>query len=386
MVMPYPVAGHMPGQHMGPYPQIVLPAGSADDYEGSRAAASLAEGLANTVVLSPMQNAGGGVPSPTRGYYSQPPGYPYYPMQPVPPPGRGAGGRMGMQQAGGRGRGGNNTTERRQQQRRRKVQKGLEDNVRRTVYISYIDQQVTEESLATFFQECGTVMDCRICGDPNSAMRFAFIEFMEEAGAQKALSLSGSMLGSSPLRVLASRTAIVPVNKELMPRSHTELERCSRTVYVANIDKKVDRDDVRNFFEHLCGKVAKIRLLGDFAHSTRIAFIEFMTAEGAMAALNCSGALLGSLPLRVSPSKTPVRGDKEGDKEPPGVATRPGQVGSSNGAEAVDGPAGLPLDSGSSVHAPGQANGLSPAVEEWQLEPAGAEGHQEHPAEPVINT
>ena len=32
--------------------------------------------------------------------------------------------------------------ERRQQQRRRKVQKGLEDNVRRTVYISYIDQQV----------------------------------------------------------------------------------------------------------------------------------------------------------------------------------------------------------------------------------------------------
>lgn len=37
----------------------------------------------------------------------------------------------------------------------------------------------------------------------------------------------------------------------------------------------------------------KIRLLGDFAHSTRIAFIEFYQAEGAMAALNCSGALLG---------------------------------------------------------------------------------------------
>lgn len=55
----------------------------------------------------------------------------------------------------------------------------------------------------------------------------------------------------------------------------------------------------------------KIRLLGDMAHSTRIAFIEFIQAESAMAALNCSGALLGSLPLRVSPSKTPVRGDKE---------------------------------------------------------------------------
>lgn len=44
---------------------------------------------------------------------------------------------------------------------------------------------MTEESLATFFADCGTVMDCRICGDPNSAMRFAFIEFMEELGAQE---------------------------------------------------------------------------------------------------------------------------------------------------------------------------------------------------------
>ena len=29
------------------------------------------------------------------------------------------------------------------------------------------------------------MMDCRICGDPNSYMRFAFIEFQEEESAQK---------------------------------------------------------------------------------------------------------------------------------------------------------------------------------------------------------
>lgn len=45
--------------------------------------------------------------------------------------------------------------------------------------------QVTEESLANFFVDCGDVVDCRICGDPNSAMRFAFIEFTDEEGAQK---------------------------------------------------------------------------------------------------------------------------------------------------------------------------------------------------------
>lgn len=45
--------------------------------------------------------------------------------------------------------------------------------------------QVTEEMLASFFLDCGKVMDCRICGDPNSAMRFAFIEFAEVESAQR---------------------------------------------------------------------------------------------------------------------------------------------------------------------------------------------------------
>jgi hypothetical protein len=30
-------------------------------------------------------------------------------------------------------------------------------------------------------------------------------------------------------------------------------------VYVANIDKKVEREDVRNFFEQLCGEWAQAR-------------------------------------------------------------------------------------------------------------------------------
>lgn len=219
--------------------------------------------------------------------------------------GKGGKGQPGKGQVKGQGK------DRKQPPKKRRSQKGLEDNVRRTVYISYIDQSVTEEQLAKFFQECGTVVDCRICGDPNSSMKFAFIEFTEEEAAKRAQGKTGSVLGDSPLRVLPSKTAIVPVNKELMPHSNDELERCGRTVYAANIDKKVDKSDVKHFFEQLCGKVSKIRLLGDFAHSTRIAFIEFDEPEGAMAALNCSGALLGSLPLRVSPSKTPVRSESE---------------------------------------------------------------------------
>ncbi|XP_050227368.1 polyadenylate-binding protein-interacting protein 11-like [Mercurialis annua] len=182
-----------------------------------------------------------------------------------------------------------------------------EEIIRRTVYVSDIDQQITEEQLAALFVNCGQVVDCRICGDPNSVLRFAFIEFTNEDGANAALSLAGTMLGFYPVRVLPSKTAIAPVNPTFLPRSHDEREMCSRTIYCTNIDKKITQAEVKVFFQSVCGEVYRLRLLGDYHHSTRVAFVEFVMAESAIAALNCSGVVLGSLPIRVSPSKTPVR-------------------------------------------------------------------------------
>ncbi|KAL9232497.1 hypothetical protein vseg_007605 [Gypsophila vaccaria] len=182
-----------------------------------------------------------------------------------------------------------------------------EESVRRTVYVSDIDQQVTEETLAALFSSCGQVVDCRICGDPHSVLRFAFVEFADELGARAALNLSGTMLGFYPVRVLPSKTAILPVNPTFLPRSEDEREMCARTVYCTNIDKKIAQADVKNFFESSCGEVSRLRLLGDNVHSTRIAFVEFVMAESAILALNCSGLILGTQPIRVSPSKTPVR-------------------------------------------------------------------------------
>ena len=161
---------------------------------------------------------------------------------------------------------------------------------------------MTEEQLAGAFQDCGQVVDCRMCGDPNSAMRFAFIEFYHEDSVQKvwppllarlglaALSaavtkvlcahtevqhgqicsavsawpvkalcwqaiatMNGARVGAYPLRVLPSKTAIVPVNNHFLPRTPEERELCGRTVYVANIDKKVDKQHVLAFFEKHCG-------------------------------------------------------------------------------------------------------------------------------------
>lgn len=49
----------------------------------------------------------------------------------------------------------------------------------------------------------------------------------------------------------------------------------------------------------IAGPVAKIRLLSDYNHVSSIAFVEFAKFESAKTALDCSGALLGLLPIRV---------------------------------------------------------------------------------------
>ncbi|KAK1388222.1 hypothetical protein POM88_016400 [Heracleum sosnowskyi] len=64
------------------------------------------------------------------------------------------------------------------------------------------------------------------------------------------------MFGSSPVRDFSSSV----FNCELIVYSEDEREMCSRTIYCTNIDKKVYR----------------VRLLGDYHHSTRIAFLEFV--------------------------------------------------------------------------------------------------------------
>ncbi|XAR56382.1 hypothetical protein NMG60_11036844 [Bertholletia excelsa] len=138
-----------------------------------------------------------------------------------------------------------------------------EDSIRRTVYVSEIDQNVTEERLAALFStKCGQVVDCRICGDPHSRLRFAFVEFADERSAREALNLNGTIVGFYPIRVLPSKTAILPVNPTYLPRSEDEREMCARTVYCTNIDKQITQADVKFFFESCCGEVSRLRLLG----------------------------------------------------------------------------------------------------------------------------
>ncbi|KAL6846384.1 hypothetical protein ACP4OV_023832 [Aristida adscensionis] len=182
--------------------------------------------------------------------------------------------------------------------------------VKRTVFVADIDYIVTEDMLAVLFGFIGTVVDCRVCGDPIFGHRFAFIELQNEAEANAALAFNGVTIGVFPLRILPSRTAIFPINPRFLPQSEAEREVCLRTIYCSNIGKTVDQCCLKAFFEGYFGEISRLKVLGDDRHATNIAFIEFAEIDSAIAALGCTGICVGGVPIRISPSKTPIKSNR----------------------------------------------------------------------------
>ena len=176
-----------------------------------------------------------------------------------------------------------------------------------TVYVRDVHSEVTERELALAFTSCGPVVDCRLCSDPSGEARFAFVAFNSAASARAALGLSGVTVGKQAVRVMPSRTSVIPVNPNLLPQTAEEVERCARTVYVANLDASASDDELEAFFRDAAGAVSRLVTHVNPRNSSRMAFVEFETAEGALAALRCAGRVFGSRALRVGPSKTPLR-------------------------------------------------------------------------------
>ncbi|KAE8704718.1 Polyadenylate-binding protein-interacting protein 9 [Hibiscus syriacus] len=150
-----------------------------------------------------------------------------------------------------------------------------DDSIRRTVYVSHIEQSAstTEEQLAGLFSNCGQVVDCRVCGDPHSVLRFAFVEFADEEGARAALALMVRCSGFIQLSP-KMKGKCVPEQfiVQILTRRHTCLTDIWTWVWLydprRSLKYMVPQADVKNFLSPRA--VTRLRILGDNVHSTRI--------------------------------------------------------------------------------------------------------------------
>jgi RNA recognition motif-containing protein len=203
------------------------------------------------------------------------------------------------------------------------------DATEKTIYVTNIDSQITEDQLYDFFNSYAHVDKYKLCGDTSHPTRFAFVEFSTREGAIEALQLNNSQIGAYNIKISPSRTAISngsnrngglsqhrnshrPARESRSNSFNNSTpqhqEQVGRTVYVGNVDISITEDELQEFFHETCGPVSKVSLAGDSEHSARFAFIEFANTEARDKALTKSGVMLGNRIIRVNISRTPILG------------------------------------------------------------------------------
>lgn len=122
------------------------------------------------------------------------------------------------------------------------------DEVERTIYVANLDAAVAPEILMQFFGlHAGEVKYARMAGDESLPVRAAYIEFSEKSSLARALNITGQMLGSRPVTVVPSNSAIVKSVSGLEGASSREIEEALRKVNEAQplISAAVDTDGSR---------------------------------------------------------------------------------------------------------------------------------------------
>lgn len=99
---------------------------------------------------------------------------------------------------------------------------------------------------------------------------------------------------AASLAALRANPSISPTVAQFDPAKAEEI---SRTVYIGNINSSISEPELTQFFS-ACGPVAYVKMAGDPAQPTRFAFLEFATFEGAQAAMQMNGVMLGDRPLK----------------------------------------------------------------------------------------
>ncbi len=107
-----------------------------------------------------------------------------------------------------------------------------QQEIARTIYVGNLHPAITLDQLTQFFSFCGVVSHAKLANlnnvGPNPTSTYGFIEFADLESAQKALSITGTMLGDRPMKINQAKSGITK------PRSHTMVTTAVPNQVVAN--------------------------------------------------------------------------------------------------------------------------------------------------------
>jgi len=160
-----------------------------------------------------------------------------------------------------------------------------EEKRRRTVFLSNLDFEVTDDEINDIMSSSGSVVEVRLVKNPTGKSKgYAFVEFEAQSYAKLALGRDNELIGKRPMYV--SECDSGKKEKDANSSSFkygTGLEK--NKLYVKGLDLNVTRPELAEIFGKF-GKVSAVRLVTyRNGHSKGIAFIEFEDEVSAATAL-----------------------------------------------------------------------------------------------------
>eukprot|EP01116_Phalansterium_solitarium_P023574 TRINITY_DN833_c0_g1_i3.p2 TRINITY_DN833_c0_g1~~TRINITY_DN833_c0_g1_i3.p2 ORF type:complete len:336 (-),score=61.33 TRINITY_DN833_c0_g1_i3:187-1161(-) len=231
---------------------------------------------------------------------------------------------------------------------------------KRTLYVTQISPDVSEENLKQFFGFCGTIVGITILPG-NTDTKSCFVQFSKKGEADTGLLLTDTPLLGRQIKVvsaagldLASITAgaitantgaaatsahtlqqtanvlasisqpsfvVKPIaqqlstdlyiNSNVVPKqapvqtAQSIADEVARTVYVGNLNPMVSAQEIMDFFAP-CGNLTYVRMRTQGEQQDRFAFVEFETQEASAAAMRMSGGILLDRSIRVNRCNNPI--------------------------------------------------------------------------------
>jgi len=149
----------------------------------------------------------------------------------------------------------------------------------RTVFVSNLDFEVTENDIQEFMSSSGTVVEVRLVKHPTGKSKgYAFVEFEKKEDAEGAKARDNELMGKRPVYI-----SECDPEKKTGFKFTVGLEK--KKLFIKGLDPEVTKPELVEIFEKF-GKLAAVRIVTyRNGHSKGIAFIEYEEEVSAATAL-----------------------------------------------------------------------------------------------------
>jgi nucleolin len=177
---------------------------------------------------------------------------------------------------------------------------------KRQIFIGGLSFDSEERDLRDFFHDCGEIESIRIPShhDTGRPRGIAFVDFVDNKGAERALEKDGQDLQGRSLKISPTKTARGDAaagyrNRDRSPPPSRRSNDC-KTVFVGNLSHDAEERDLSKAFEG-CGDIESIRIVldRDTGKARGFGYVEFTSKDAVESALKISGQDIAGRIVRV---------------------------------------------------------------------------------------